>query len=50
MGAGSMAGLFTAMSITIGVRLLAIAFDWRLPRVFVPVEEPGPAAAVNRKE
>ncbi len=50
MGAGNLGGLFTAMSITIGVRLLAIAFDWRLPRVFVSVEEPGPAAAVNREE
>ena len=38
-GAGSMAGLFVAMFITVGVRILAIAFDWRLPRVLVSVEE-----------
>ncbi len=48
--AGNMAGLFVAMFITIGVRLLAIIFDWRLPRVLVSIEEPGPAAAVNPKE
>lgn len=32
-GAGPMAGFFAAMTVTLAVRTLAIAFDWRMPRV-----------------
>ena len=33
LGAGQLAGFSTAMAVTTGIRLCAIRFDWRLPRL-----------------
>jgi uncharacterized membrane protein YeiH len=38
---GEIAGLFTAFGITLILRLCAIYYDWRLPRVLYVLSEDG---------
>ena len=41
LGFGEIAGFFTAFGITLSLRLGAVIYDWRLPRVFLISSESG---------
>ena len=48
LGASPLVGFLTAMGVTTGLRLLAIRFDWRLPRMTAGGSAPGgPGARID---
>jgi uncharacterized membrane protein YeiH len=49
LGGGRLAGFFTALGVTTLIRLLAIRFDWRLPRLAAGTEEAGPAPGAGAR-